>query len=242
MKNYILIFLLCFTGNAYAQVLKGTVKDGVSGEYLSTVTVKNLTNNQTAYTNREGSYTITAMSGDVVRFELVGYKTQQYTVPKALGFAEMYISLFQMSYELDEFVLKPRYTPYQLDSMERRSTYQRALAREKGGSVMSPVTFLAEKLSRRSKRIYRFQKDFSKWEKDKFISSRYTPELVTSQTGLQGDTLAYFMNANEMPYDFARVASDLEIKMWIREQYRAWLKHPLIPEIISAKDSTISSP
>lgn len=239
--KYLLAFIFVFiVGRMQAQVLKGTVKDGISGEYLSTVIIKNETTNSTAYSNHDGAYSLNAKVGDAVSFSLVGYKPQHYTVPSGLGTAEMYVSLFPQDYELDEFILKPKYTPYQLDSMQRRSTYARTLARSKGGSLMSPVSFVAEKLSKRSKRLYHFQKDFYKWEEEKFIATKYTPELVASQTHLTGDTIAYFINANPMPYDFARAASDLEIKIWIREQYKDWMKHPVIPTINSPKDSTAS--
>lgn len=234
-----LFILLPAALGTQAQVLKGTVKDGISGEALSAVAVTNERTNQKAYTNNYGEFTLNAHKGDIVSFNLVGYKPQQYTVPASLGTAEMYVSLFQLSYELEEFTLRRKYSPYQMDSMERRSTYQRALARQKGGSVMSPVSFVAEKLSKRSKRTFRFQKDFYGWEEEKFITSRYTPELVASQTGLTGDTIAFFMNAYPMPYDFARTASDLELKIWIREQYREWLKNPVIPNISEAAANTL---
>jgi len=224
-----IIPLLFWIIQVHAQVLRGTVKDGISNEMLSTVTITNEKTNQKAYSDAQGFFTINANKGDAVTFALVGYKPQQYTVPSAIGSVEMHISLFEQNYELDEFTLRPKFTPYQLDSMERRSTYSRALARQKGGSIASPVTFVAEKLSKRSKRMFQFQKDFSVWEKEKFIATRYTTELVTSQTGLKGDTLAYFMNGNPLPYDFARAASELELKTWVREQYKEWMKNPVYP-------------
>jgi hypothetical protein len=231
VKRLLFILLVLCATQINAQVLKGTVKNGATGEYLSTVIIRNQTTGQTAYTGANGFYTLNAKKGDIVTFNLVGYKEERYAVPSSLGAAEMYVSLFQMSYELDEFIFRPKFTPYQIDSMERKSTYARALARQKGGSVMSPVTFVAEKISKRSKRFYKFQKNFYQWEEEKFVATRYTEALVTSQTGLRDDTVAYFMNANPMPYDFARVASDLEIKVWIREQYKEWLKNPIIPVI-----------
>ena len=104
---------------------------------------------------------------------------------------------------------------------------------------MSPVTFIAEKLSKRSRRIFRFQKSFNYWEDQKFIESRYTPELVQQLTKLQGDTLAWFINANPIASDYARVASELELKMWIRDNYKAWLKNPQYPPLI--QDSSITN-
>lgn len=183
---------------------------------------------------------ISAKKGDPIAFSLIGYKTEQKTTPTGLGTAEMRIDLFRLSYQLEEFVLRPKYTPYQMDSIERHGTYVRALSRERSGSIMSPVTFVAERLSKRSKQLYRFQKSFNYWEDQKYIESRYSKELVQQLTGLKGDTLAYFMNAYPMPYDYARVASELELKMWIREQYKAWVKHPVFPAL-QAADTVRSS-
>jgi len=129
-----------------------------------------------------------------------------------------------LSYQLKEYIVRPKnYTQYQIDSLQRHSTYQRTLARERTGSVMSPVTFIAERVSKRSKQIYNFKKQYYYWEDQRFIDSRYTSELVGALTNLTGDTLAYFMNAYPMPYDYARTATDLELKMWIRSNYRQWV-------------------
>ena len=222
MRYLAIITFLLLNLSASSQVLKGTVVEGETGNPITAVVVTNLNTQQTSYTDSRGAFTISARKGHQVSFSFVGFKPQQKTVPSALGAAEMFIELFRMSYQLEEFTLRPRYTPYQMDSMERKSTYSRALAREKGGSIMSPVTFIAEKLSRQSKQVFRFQKSFNYWEEVKVIESRYSPELVHALTGLSGDTLAVFMNSNPMPGDFARAASDLEIKIWIREQFKTW--------------------
>ena len=234
--NIILILLFCL--NTKAQILKGRVVAGETGKPLAAVAVYNGASKQTSYTDSQGAFTISAKKGDEVSFSFVGYKSQRKTVPPALGVAEMYIELFRLSYELDEFTLRPRYTPYQMDSMERKATYARALAREKGGSVMSPVTFIAERLSKKSKQVFNFQKSFNYWEDVKFVESRYSPELVQSLTGLRGDTLANFMNSNLMPLDYARAASDLEIKIWIREHYKAWKASPYLPLLSDSSRQT----
>lgn len=212
-----------------AQTLKGIVVDGETGKGIPNITVVNMTGQFNAYTAADGKFTLTAKRGDQIAFSGMGYKTQQKTVPTSSGIAEMRIDLFKLNYLLDEFTVNSKYTPYQLDSMERVATYARPLARRKGGSIMSPVSFIAEKLSGRSKRIFKFQKDFHRWEDDKFIESRYTPALVAQLIPLRGDTLAYFMNTYPMPYDYARVASELELKIWIRERYKEWLKAPVYP-------------
>lgn len=236
--RFLFILLLIISQTVRAQTLKGVVVDGESGKPLSAVTIWNTRTQQYAYTDAKGEFSMSAQKGDPILFSFVGYKTQQKIVAASLGVAEMHIELFRLSYQLEEFIYRPKYSPYQLDSMERQSTYQRTLARERVTSVMSPVTLLADKLSRKSKQIYRFQKNFNYWEDVKFIESRYSQHLVQQMTGLKGDTLAYFMNVNPMPFDYARAASDLELKMWIRERYREWLKNPVYPPLVPAMDST----
>ncbi len=222
MKTSWLLLLLLFPLAAFAQMIHGVVKDGETGAALQGVAVTNMITNQTDYTNKDGAYSLSAKNGDAIAFMFIGYKTVQRDAHSSLGAAaDLDVTLFKLSYNLEEFVFRPDYTPYQLDSIQRKSTYSRALARRRS-SVLSPVSFIAERLSKRSKRIFRFQKNFYKWEDARFIDSRYTATLAASLTGLSGDTLAHFMNENPMPYDFARVASELEMKMWIRDKFRHW--------------------
>ena len=53
-------------------------------------------------------------------------------------------------------------------------------------------------------------------------------------TGFTGDTIGHFMYAYPMPYEFARSASDLELKMWIRNNSKEWLKNAMAAD--SAKN------
>lgn len=224
MRNCLLLLLCLLSLQAAGQTIRGTVTDGETGKPLAAVTVVNMITQQSAYTQADGSYSLSAKKGEAIVFTYVGYKNIQRDAPAAFGDAgELNVLMYRQNYTLEEYILRPKYTPYQWDSIQRKSTYARALARQKS-SPMSPVSFLAERLSKRSKRMFRFQKNFYQWEDQKFIDTRYTQELVAQMTKLQGDSIAHFMNANPMPYDFARSASELEIKMWIREQYKLWKK------------------
>lgn len=218
-----LFLLLAALGRLSAQLAEGRVVDAGSGKGLYPVTIVNLRTQESTYTDEVGDFELPAVPGDKLAFAYIGYRTIQKTVPSARGAVAWRIDMAPLNYELSEVQVRPKYTQYQIDSIKRHSTYQRPLARVKGGSIMSPVSLLAEKLSRRSKQIQRFQEDFQYFEKERFIDTRYTPELVESLTSLTGDTLAHFMNAYPMPYDYARAASDLELKMWIRTNFKEWL-------------------
>lgn len=146
-------------------------------------------------------------------------------MPISIGTYNTNVRLDAISYQLQEIILTPDYTPYQRDSIERRQTYKTALGVTHAQAFNSPFSYVAEKFSRKSKRVFRFQKNFYNWEQQKFINTRYTPELVSEMTGASRDTVGYFMGANPMPYDYARTATELELKMWIRYHYKQWLQH-----------------
>ena len=112
------------------------------------------------------------------------------------------------------------------------------------GAVFSPASALAEQFNKKSKQRARFQENFSKWESQKFVDTRYSSEMVQALTGLTGDTLAAFINAHPMPYDYARAATDLEIKMWVRYNYREWIKKPITlpPPIPKETADTLKKP
>jgi hypothetical protein len=220
LRYFLFILLLFAAGESHAQTLRGRITDGTSRKAIYPVTVVNLSTQLASFSDSAGRFSISAKRGDQVAFSYVGYKTVQKTMPAAVSSAEFDVVLFPLSYELDDYIFRPKYSGYQLDSMERRSTYARALAREKA-PVMSPVSFLAEKINKNSRQTFRFQKNYAYWEDQKFVDSRYTSSLVQSLTGMTGDTLASFMNTHPIPYDFVRTASELELKMWIRDSYKS---------------------
>lgn len=217
---------------AYSQSMNGIITDAATGKTLTPVTVVNVTTQKSVYTNEFGAFSIPAVEGQRIAISFVGYKTMQRMITAADIKSAVEIKMELLSVELSEFVFRPK--TYSFDSAERRATYTRALEWKRANSIGSPFSFVADRLSKESKMRQNFQRNFHKWENEKFIDTRYTPWLVEQQTSLTGDSLAFFMNANPMPYDYARTASDMELKMWIRYHYRLWLKNAVIPSVDSA--------
>lgn len=223
--RHLLYLLLLFSFPATSQTLQGVVTDAATGTPLYPVTVVNIASQQVTYTDSRGFYSIAAGNGDMIAFTYIGYKSIEKPKPLSVIVATMNVRMTRTEYGLKEVKIRPGHlTQYQIDSIERRSIYKVQLQRAPPSPFVSPVSAIAEKFSRKAKRTYQFQKDFAAGEIEKFVDTRYTIELVQSQTGLKdGDSTAHFMNSNPLPYDFARTASDLELKMWIREHYRQWI-------------------
>lgn len=234
MRQFLFIYFLLIYSTTHAQTISGIVTEAQTGKSLYPVSVINVSTQQTVYTNQFGAFTISADEGQQLVFSMVGYKEQRKYITAELIKNGIKVALPILSYELNEFILRPKYTPYQLDSLRRRSTYKRTLAWQRTNSVMSPVSFIADRISKKSRSRLEFQRNFIKWEGEKFIDTRYTPELVSKLTGLTGDSLGHFMNAYPMEYDYARNATELELNMWVRYHYRLWMKKPVIPRIDSA--------
>ena len=228
--RYLLVFIALFTTvSVLAQTMQGHVTDMATGKPLFLVSVLNEHSKLATSTDANGFYSILAQPGDNIRFSSVGYKTFRKIKPASVLIATVDVTMDIAENELKEFTLKAsRLSRYQLDSIERAETYKLPLQRTPPSAFNSPVSAIAELFSKRAKQTYKFQENFRNGEIEKFIDTRYSPAMVTKLTGLTGDTVGYFMYINPMPYNFARVATDLELKMWVRSNYKEWLKNPVI--------------
>ena len=218
-----LIFLLLpFAGSA--QMLSGTVVDETTGVPLRGIIIASTTQaGLTTETDAAGRFTILGRGGEAFRFTGPGDALITRRAPEHMGVVPWKVSMHLFQTNLEEVRIRPFSEGYQLDSFDRISTYRRVLGRQRS-SVMSPLSYLLERTSKKQRSLFKFQKEFEQMEDDRFIESRYTRELAGSLTGLTGDTLGFFMRDNPMPFDYARVATELEVKMWIRAQYREWIK------------------
>lgn len=230
---------LLFALPVFALEWKGCLRDAESGIPLLGATITNTRSLLAVQTDREGNFSIEGLEGDKVTFSCPGYATETHIILKGLEDVRLTFRMKMSGRQLREVVVKQKYkTVYQRDSADRASTYSRTMAQGKAG-LASPVSFLADRLSPSRRALFRFQKDYKRNEEGRFVDSRYSPELTATLTGLSGDTLAYFINSYPMPYDYARNATALELKAWIRANYRDFLqktdslrqlKLPIVPE------------
>jgi hypothetical protein len=222
IRVLLLVLLFGLPSALQAQTVSGTVVDKESGLPVKGVQITAVNDaNAKTVTDAQGRFTLSGTGGESFYIAAPGYAQQIRRAPELVGNVPWRIQLQLFSVSLGEVRVRPFSEGYQLDSFSRVKTYERALARQRSGG-MSPVSFLAERISPKQRRLFAFQNDFARMEDEKFIDSRYTPELTAEMTKLSGDSLAHFMNQNPMPYDFARAATDLEIKMWIKDRYKSW--------------------
>lgn len=225
LRRLTLILFMFFPAIARAQSVQGSITDNDDAHPLAAVSVTNLRSHQVTTSDATGKYYIAAREGDQLSFSFIGYKTIRRSAPSSIIITTMNVQMQRQAQQLDELTVRPhKLTQYQEDSAERRAVYKKVLTRRHPSPINSPISAIAELFNKKARRDYKFQKVYRDNEPDLFIDTRYTPEVVADMTGLTGDSLGHFMNAYPMPYEFARAASDIEVKMWIRTNYRQWKK------------------
>jgi len=224
----------------HSQTISGRIVNDDNAVPLSGVVIENLNSKGFhAISDEGGHYTITAKSGDSIRFSLLGFSPRIVTYNGENNGWFSWIAMSPKNYVIDTIIVRKELTEYQKDSIENREIYGKKvdyrpakpklpkLKEVEAGKpfvIKAPISGFIEKRQKKYKRLKAFQQRYAVTETQRFIDSRYTPELVTELTGLSGDTLVIFMQAYPMTYSFARAASDLEVKMWINYNYREWMK------------------
>ncbi|MGH2645880.1 MAG: carboxypeptidase-like regulatory domain-containing protein [Chitinophagaceae bacterium] len=232
--------ILPFTGSAQV-LITGTVRDNVSQIPLYRATVFDKSTGDVVATDSSGFYSIHAGGGDTISYSFVGFYTKDYVVPLQLTRIIHDVDLATQKHQLTEVEIKAL-TPYQRDSLDRIETFGHYLDQPKThfvglnthspydipnpnyndafGISLNPFTFFSKKNSERR----HFDKMYPKFEKQAFINSRYTPDLVNKLTGMTGDSLSLFLYKFRPSYELVRTAPDLVFWSWIKIQYKSWIK------------------
>jgi hypothetical protein len=123
------------------------------------------------------------------------------------------------------------YTKYQLDSIQRRDDFLAIAGGEKkpvatnatsGAGLGIDLDLILSKKERTKRKAY---KQFSEHEKDMYINSRFSPEIVHDYTGLTGDTLAHFMRLYTPSYEWLRDHTNNEdIFYYLNDRLKAFYK------------------
>lgn len=236
MRLLLFLVFVQLTAVAWGQQLKGLVVDRETGEPLAKAWIHGLSSGTNAFTDISGSFEIMVSQQDNLHVSLVGYEALDAVVTPGQQYLK--VSLAKKRVAMDTVVIRPGLTDYQQDSLERRAIYGKKVDEKPakfglrlpnatyGGtaSFNAPISSIIQKRTKKYKRLKAFQDRFRKNEGQLFVDSRYTPVLVQELTGLKEDSLALFMSRYPMPYDFARQASQLELMMWVKYNYREWVK------------------
>lgn len=226
----VLLFCILAAASAWSQSLEGIVTDADNGQPIRAVIIDNRSSNNSTFTNVDGYYYIDAKANDTIRFYTLGYETFDLVVKEQEISGKKDIVLLAQKFAIDEIIIGKELSKYQLDSIERREIYGKKVD-YKGAEVKvdimpmgfvmeGAITRLAEKASRKYRRLKKFQKRYKETETELYAHSRYSDELVSSLTQLSDTALQEFKWRYPIDPDFGKNATDVELELWIMHNFK----------------------
>lgn len=210
-RRYLLILLFFIVANVNGQrrLINGFLKDSITLFPIAAGTVTNGTTSQKVLTDEKGFFRLEAAPNDFIYAFASSYHYD--TLSYSFLFTDtITIFLSPAGNILPNVLVTVRHTKYQLDSMERKATFEklRGTSLSAISSAPSAGFGVTVNLDRFFKKKYRDkqreERIFSKAEKMAYVNYRYSPRLVNFYTGLKGDALRSFMNRFTPDYNWLR--------------------------------------
>jgi hypothetical protein len=203
----LLLFAFCAT-NAQNTWLSGFLRDSVT-HFPVKGTLTNAATRQQVQTGANGFFRIQASPGQVIYAVAPSYRFDTLKVPTL--FADtLVVFLAPTGIMLGNVTVQAQYTKYQLDSIERRQTFETLRGNDlKRVSRANEGGFgVGLNLDRVFKDKYRNQRKkeqfFERREQDAYVDFYFSPHLVAQYTGLKGDALRLFMYRFRPDYEWLR--------------------------------------
>lgn len=229
---YFCILLLCTLAEvATAQtVIEGIVFDTHTQQRISRVYIYNTANDNGGYNNTRGEFNIDASPGDILIAAAKGY------YPDTLIVSDKRIVLFNMvrsTIWLNEVSVIARRSPEERLEANRRE-YSTAYSKGDAGSIFSTgptgaglsIDALYTLISREGKNSRKLQEIIERDYRETVIDYRFTPDFVSSVTGLRGETLTDFMRQYRPSYFFVLSANDYNLAFYIRSSLVRYRQNP----------------
>ncbi|MFC3195996.1 hypothetical protein ACFOET_00085 [Parapedobacter deserti] len=226
-----LLFCILPWGLSQAQTaIEGIVFDKHTKQRVSQVYIYNTANDDGGYNNTRGEFSIKATPGDILIAAAKGY------YPDTLVVSDKKVVLFNMERStiwLDEVSVVARRSPEERLEENRRE-YSTAYSKGDAGSIFSvgptgaglSIDALYKLISREGRNSRRLQEIIEHDYRESVIDYRFTPELVSSATGLTGATLADFMRQYRPSYYFVMSANDYNLTFYIRSSLAQYRQNP----------------
>jgi hypothetical protein len=236
--QHVLVLAAClFPYIVHAQYLNGKLIDIGTDAPIELVYVSNQRTGMSVYSDSAGTFSMQVAKGDKLIFMHPAYKTYSLTLDDVTRVR--YIKLVKNAVQLREVEVLSDMAKYKRDSAYTHSLYKKVfkdtvhevkrdlLVRvgEIGFTYEGLISKFAWNLSKKKKHHRRFTNTLAANERERFTNIRYNNEAVSYVTGASDSLAGAFINAHPIEYDFVRTATDLELRAWIKNEYKNWLKH-----------------
>ncbi len=222
MRIFATLFLLlaaCVPGGA--QIINGIVREAAAGGGpLGEVQITNIHTGQELVSGADGSFSMKASVGQLIEFRKPGYQVGRLrVVTNEVKYYNM--ALETIIHELPGVAVRSFHTDFQSDSIKYHTLYKKQLNTEPvtgWRAVQSPFTAL----SRDNRNLIRFQHEFEFLEHQKYVDYTFNDRLITSLTGLSGDSLRIYARQFRPSYEALRAMKEYDLFRYIKQTVTIW--------------------
>ncbi len=219
------VFCLLLLQNLGAQTqISGQVSDIKTKVPLSNVQVHNVHTGRTVIADSAGRFSLEVGKGELLEFQSPGYQVQRLRIPE--GATPPYYKIF-----LEETPgLAPEYIAggrrgidWKADSLHYYETYKQALNFPQF-STLDAIKHPFSAMSKHNRQIWAFQKEYSWFEKEKYVDYTFNERVVANLTGMSEDSAKAYVSMYRPSYDQLRSMSEYDFYKFIRvtvDQFRA---------------------
>lgn len=216
LRAFIFFVLFLTALNANGQSIRGEVVDGNDGKPMANVAVINVYNNSGYTTGDDGRFLVTANKSELIEFRKLGYKIARVRIPAGSVPEYFKIILQRGPIELPEVNIAGRAKDYKSDSLRFHDIYKHELEFPTM-STLDMIQHPFTALSKTNRQIWHFQKEYERFQKEKYIDYTFNEKLVTNLTGLAGDSLERYMRYYRPAYEQLRNMSDYSFYSYIKQ-------------------------
>lgn len=249
MKTTGLLLLLLLPYWLLAQAIQVKVKDEVTGNPVTQATVK--AGFTTTLTNAKGYFSLPGFhAGDTVNISHLGYKSYRLLLTKQVFTDTLLVYLQPMSVVLKSVTVRGSRN-YKLDSLRNRQMFASVFAYKAPGlkdafihnanlaytpnnyitnpnnttaiasiNVLQVISLLGKKKAPVSK----LQKTLIADEQYNYVNRSFSRQRVMALTPLKGDSLDRFMDKYRPSVTQAKMMTDYELNMYIKNSYTEFTK------------------
>jgi hypothetical protein len=210
------------------QKVTGKIYSATTDSVISAVSVYNKSLKISAYSGRDGSYSIFADEGNTLIFSAIGFTPDTVTVSFQMLLTQYDVTLLMKIVTLE--IVKVTSSYYD-DSLNRRNYYQGIFKKQPGitgfnrpekgfGVTLSPLSYL----SKAAKQKRALKKRLLQQDQDDYIDRSFPKEWVERLTGLKGDSLSLFMYRYRPSYLFCRKNGRQEMLIYINDKLKEFKK------------------
>ncbi|OYD45478.1 hypothetical protein CHU00_10955 [Sphingobacterium cellulitidis] len=212
------------------QSLEGIVYDKDTKRRLGEVQIRNLNTQKYIYNDARGEFRTSVKTGDVLVFKKIGYFSDTLVYNNN---AVLIVNLKENVAQIETVTVVGRKSPDEVLAEIKRD-YGKAFELSTPGDLFSVgrtgaglnINSLYNMVSKEGKNARRFTQFIGKLHEENIIDFNFTPELVRSLVGLEGDELKVFMQLFRPTYEFVSTANYYQMVKYIKSKYEVFKLHP----------------